>query len=94
MSNIPSTRMPHAGEEPGAPASRYNRDGYLFPFRVLDAAEADGLWRRVQAFRIDRPDDARIAFSLNPHYLLPWLYDLARHPPILDRVETVLGPDI
>ena len=91
LTSAPTIPGSHA---PDALVSRYERNGYLFPFRVLDAAEADGLWQRVQAFRRDRPDDARTAFSLNPHYVLPWLYDLARHPRILDRVETVLGPDL
>ena len=72
-------------------AERYARDGYLAPFRVLEAEEAEGCWERMQALREERPEDAATAFSFNPHYLLPWLYDLARHPRILDKVERVLG---
>ena len=75
-------------------AARYERDGYLAPIRVLDREEADGYWQRMQALRKERPEDAAVAFSFNPHYLLPWLYDLARHPRILDKVERALGPDI
>ena len=74
--------------------ARYERDGYLAPFRVLESEEAEGHWQRMQALRKERPEDAAAAFSFNPHYLLPWLYDLARHPKILDKVERVLGPDI
>ena len=75
-------------------AARYERDGYLAPFRVLGTGEAGGYWERMQVLRRERPEDAATAFSFNPHYLLPWLYDLARHPKILDKVERVLGPDI
>ena len=83
-----------SGPEPDSLAERYERDGYLAPLRVLEAEEADGFWQRMQALREERPEDAATAFSFNPHYLLPWLYDLARHPRILDKVERVLGPDI
>ena len=58
-------------------AERYERDGYLAPFRVLAPEEAEGCWQRMQELRRERPEDAAIAFSFNPHYLLPWLYDLA-----------------
>ena len=75
-------------------AARYERDGYLAPFRVLAPEEADGYWQRMRTLRKERPEDAETAFSSNPHYLLPWLYDLARHPRILGKVEQVLGPDI
>ena len=75
-------------------AARYARDGYLAPVRVLAPEEADGYWQRMQTLRKERPEDAQTAFSFNPHYLLPWLYDLARHPRILDKVEQVLGPNI
>ena len=82
------------GAAPDPQAVRYERDGYLFPFRVLAPEEAEGCWQRMQALRKERPEDAAAAFSFNPHYLLPWLYDLARHPRILDAVERVLGPDL
>ena len=86
---------PGAGPAESEPlAARYERDGYLFPIRVLSPDEADGCWQRMQALRKERPEDAATAFSFNPHYLLPWLYDIARHPRILDAVERVLGPDI
>ena len=85
---------PAAPPDPQAQAARYERDGYLFPIRVLAPEEAEGCWRRMQSLRRERPEDAATAFSFNPHYLLPWLYDLARHPRILDAVERVLGPDL
>lgn len=80
--------------KPDSTAARYDRDGYLFPIRVLTPEEAESNWQRMQAYSRERPEDAKTAFGLNPHYLLPWLYDLARHPRILDAVEQVLGPDI
>ncbi len=98
-SETSSTRTAVAGRAPpgAAPdplAARYERDGYLSPIRVLAPEEAEDCWRRMQSLRRERPEDAAAAFSFNPHYLLPWLYDLARRPRILDVVERVLGPDL
>ena len=39
-------------------AERYERDGYLAPFRVLAPEEAGGCWQRMQALRKERPKDA------------------------------------
>ena len=101
-SGTSSTRTAVAGRraplaappDPQALAARYERDGYLSPIRVLAPEEAEDCWRRMQSLRRERPEDAAAAFSFNPHYLLPWLYDLARRPRILDVVERVLGPDL
>lgn len=90
-----ASARPAAGSAESDPlAARYARDGCLFPLRVLAPGEAEGCWRRMQALERERPEDAEAAFSFNPHYVLPWLYDLARRPRILDAVERVIGPDV
>ena len=43
---------------PDALAARYERDGYLAPFRVLAPEEAGGCRQRMQALRKERPKDA------------------------------------
>ena len=87
--------QPAAGSGESDPgAAHYERNGYLFPIRVLAPEEAQGCWQRMRTLRRERPKEAAAAFSFNPHYLLPWLYDLARHPRILDAVERILGPDV
>lgn len=75
--------------------ARYNREGFLSGFRVFGVDEiaahrmrfdgilAEFLRRGYDSYDIDRYHD-RIAE----------IYDIARHPPILDIVEDLIGPDI
>ena len=49
---------PAPAPAPDALAARYERDGYLAPFRVLAPEEAGGCWQRMQALRKERPKDA------------------------------------
>ena len=49
---------PAPASAPDALAARYERDGYLAPFRVLAPEEAGGCWQRMQALRKERPKDA------------------------------------
>jgi non-heme Fe2+,alpha-ketoglutarate-dependent halogenase len=74
----------------------YRRDGFLFPRRVISAAEADSCKSRLDAY-IDRfGDDARGrgVMTKRPHILLRWVAELARRPEIVDAVEDIIGPDI
>ncbi len=72
----------------------YHTYGYYHPIRVLSVQQAADLYRRVEAFEADHPDDSKSAFGLNSHLAFPWLYDLVRARAILDAVEAVIGPDI
>ena len=55
-----SAPAPAPAPAPDALAARYERDGYLAPFRVLAPEEAGGCWQRMQALRKERPEDAAI----------------------------------
>lgn len=74
--------------------SRYRRDGFHFPLRVLTAEEARGYRDRLEAH--ERATGAPIAGNMRHkvHLLFTWANRLARHPAILDAVEDVIGPDI
>jgi non-haem Fe2+, alpha-ketoglutarate-dependent halogenase len=74
--------------------SRYRRDGFHFPLRVLTAEEARGYRDRLEAH--ERATGAPIAGNMRHkvHLLFTWANQLARHPAILDAVEDVIGPDI
>lgn len=73
---------------------RYRRDGYVFPFRVMSAADAAALEARLRALEAREGGTMSRRTNLKPHLLLPWLDDLVRHPKILDAVEDVIGPNI
>ena len=74
--------------------ARYRRDGVLFPLPAIAAAESRALLEKLEA--LERREGGKISRRTNhkPHLLLTWLADLVRDARILDRVESVIGPDI
>ena len=72
----------------------YQRDGYLFPVRVMAEAEAVECRRKLEAMEAKTGGALSGALRFKPHLLLTWLDDLVRHPVILDAVEDIIGPDI
>lgn len=80
-----------------AEVDSYRHNGFLFPFPALGEAERQaclaGLDRYERWLGMPVPQ-ADIRWRTQPHALLPWYADLARHPRILDVVEDLIGPDI
>ena len=75
-----------------AQIAQYQRDGLLFPIRVLETDTARGYLKLLEAAEASGgPLKTRRAFKL--HLLYPFLYQLVTLPAILNVVETVLGPD-
>ena len=83
-----STRLSPAAVE------QYRRDGFYFPIRVMSVAEAAGYRRRLEAFEAGNGGPLTGALRHKSHLLFTWLWQLIHHPPILDAVESVLGPDL
>lgn len=79
--------------DPSAVAA-YQRDGILFPLRVMSEAEAAEAYRALEA--IETCEGGRLSKRTNqkPHILLPSLNRLIRNRWILDAVEGVLGPNL
>jgi len=73
---------------------QYARDGYYFPVRALSAEDARQYRERLERAERDLGGPLRGIHRIKPHLLFTWLADLVRHPPILDAVEDVIGPDI
>jgi len=74
--------------------ARYQRDGYLFPFDVLDADEvAEARWQlEVIEARLGGPLPRSLIAM--PNIYAPFVDEIIRSPKILDPVESLLGPDI
>ena len=80
---------------------QFEQNGYLWPLRVLDAAEAqrylacyrDYVARHQERLNELRPNQRYQVLS-ETHFVLPWVYEIVSHPGILDVVETLLGPDL
>jgi ectoine hydroxylase-related dioxygenase (phytanoyl-CoA dioxygenase family) len=77
-----------------AATARYARDGYVFPIRVMEAAEAAAARARIEAF--ERTLGGRLPKELRhkPHLYSTTIDAIIRRPEILDRVESLIGPDI
>ena len=78
---------------------QYQRDGYLFPLDVFDEKRvANILGELEQAYVVARKKglNSELAQLLraNTHYLLPFVSAVARSPQLIDRVESILGPNI
>ncbi len=83
-----------AGSLSAADVAAYERDGILFPIRVMSEDEAAGAASALA--RMEAREGGHIAKRRNQklHMLAPWLCDIVRSPAVLDTVESLIGPDI
>jgi hypothetical protein len=73
---------------------QFQREGYVYPVRVMDADEAGRLRNRLE--EVESRQDGRLEPHQRnkTHLLFKWLDDLIRDARILDPVEQLIGPDI
>ena len=72
---------------------RYERDGVLFPIRVLSAAEVTEYRGALESVAASCGNGYRRRFD-NLHLFFPWAYRLATNEALLNAVESILGPDL
>lgn len=74
----------------------YERDGYHFPIRVMDSAQAATYRSTLEQFESSMAEDreTRNLALLNAAYLLPFVDEICRLPQITERVSQILGPDL
>ena len=77
-----------------AEVDRYRRDGYLFPYEVLSVGEVAETRRRIEAFEAKLGGPLPKELRHRPHLYSSTIDAIVRSPRILDRVESLLGPDI
>ena len=80
---------------------QFERDGYLFPIKVLDEP---GLRKYLERFmdyysrnrsRLDAlPSREKYRVFSETHFVLPWVYEIVSSPEVLDAVESLLGPNL
>ena len=78
-----------SGSLSGSIVGDYERDGVVFPIRVLSDAEVAEFRRELEAVA---RDGARRMDQLHMRY--EWAFRLASHPAVLDAVESLIGPEI
>ena len=77
-----------------AQVHEYQENGVLFPLKVLDETERTSVLDAIA--RIDQqPEHLRRGYLIHrSHVISKTLADVCRNPKILDKVESVLGPNI
>lgn len=75
---------------------QYDRDGYVFPLRVMSADTAAGYRSQLEHVEHEIRNDKEKRRALRRHssLVLPFVDQIARLPAVLDPVEAILGPDI
>jgi ectoine hydroxylase-related dioxygenase (phytanoyl-CoA dioxygenase family) len=80
---------------------RYEADGYVFPLRALDESDVSRFRSAYDAYEeglgeqlATIPARDRYVFFAETHAFLPWAYELATQPAVLDAVESLIGPDL
>src|SRR5262249_19361466 len=73
---------------------RYERDGIVFPVRVLSPEEALGYRADCDALEAQLGGKPRTIEVRQMHVHFPWAHALATHPRVLDVIEDLLGPDL
>ncbi|QEH38553.1 Phytanoyl-CoA dioxygenase (PhyH) [Aquisphaera giovannonii] len=77
-----------------ADVARFEEDGVLFPVAALDPGPLAAFRSGFESVMEALGDDRRPERFGQWHLCFRWAYDLVTHPPILDAVEDLLGPDI
>ncbi|HTZ58974.1 MAG TPA: phytanoyl-CoA dioxygenase family protein [Acidobacteriaceae bacterium] len=79
----------------------YEENGYLCPLRVFSESETSQFRRQFDEYTAENqerlqqliPRERRAVYGLT-HLSLPWVYEMASHPRVLDAVEGAIGPNI
>lgn len=77
-----------------AQIEQYERDGYLFPIRVVSEDEAVRCRQAVERVEREHLDELGGALRHKPHLILTCLDHLVRNERLLDAVEDLIGSDI
>lgn len=72
----------------------YERDGYLYPLTAMPAQQAEAYLAKLQALEAQHGSRAAEILRAKSHLVLTWVNELIRLEPVLDAVESLLGPDI
>lgn len=73
---------------------RFDRDGCIFPIRVMSAAEAQALRDRLEAFEHRTGGPLKGDLRHKSHLLFTFLSELVHHSRIVDAIEDLYGPNL
>lgn len=72
----------------------YERDGCLYPLTAMPAEQAASYLRKLEALEQQYGPRAAEILRTKSHLVLTWVNELIRLTPVLDAVESLIGPDI
>ena len=72
----------------------YRRDGFLGGIPVLNASEVNRFRAELEVFEATTGKPLDFPERSKSYMLFGWAYAIVHHPPVLDAVEDVIGPDI
>ena len=73
---------------------QYREDGFCFPVDVMSSGEARRFRERLEEAEARHPESLGPTMRNNAHVAFPFLDEIIHHPPLLDAVEDLIGPDI
>ena len=76
--------------------TKFARDGYYFPIKVLSPAEAFGYRKMLEAEENNGKydDQEKLLLYKSPNFVLPFVDKITRLPAILEPVQAILGPNL
>ena len=82
-----------------AELEQYRQNGYLFPLNIFDVGQVKVAQEALQQARDDAiakglESDWPMYVRTNTHLLMPFVHQMASDEALLDKVESVLGPNI
>ena len=72
----------------------FRANGYLFPLHAISLAEAAALRGRIEAYEAQAGEEVNKRLKIKAHLAFPWMCELARHPAIVQAVQSLIGPDV
>ena len=77
----------------------YHEDGFVKPIRAFSPERALEIRKDIEQIErecaeADKPVDINQYFRVNGQIVIPLLYEITRTEPVLDAVESVLGPNL
>jgi Protein involved in biosynthesis of mitomycin antibiotics/polyketide fumonisin len=72
----------------------YERDGYLYPLTAMSPERAASYLAKLDALQEQYGARAAEILRAKSHLVLTWVNELIRLEPVLDAVESLIGPNI
>jgi len=89
---LSATQSAHSLDE--ASIQAFRRDGFCSSISVLSGSEAMGLRAQVEMLEARSHGRLSCLVRAKPHLLIPFLWNVVHDPRIVDKIESLLGPDL